>query len=74
MNVNYSTNTTTLTNLTAYTMYVINMSAIIFGGIGLENTASDEQQISIKCDLSLSNFAIKSFYRSFRKVGVGESM
>ena len=36
MNVNYSTNTTTLTNLTVY--IVINVSAISFGGIGPVNT------------------------------------
>ena len=32
--VNYSANTTTLTNLTVYTMYVIDVSAVSSGGIG----------------------------------------
>ena len=34
LTVNYATNTTTLTNLTVYTMYVINVSAVSHGGIG----------------------------------------
>ena len=34
MSVNYTKNTTTLTNLTVYTTYVINVSAVSFGGIG----------------------------------------
>ena len=36
--VNYTTNTTRLSNLTVYTMYVINVSALSSGGIGPENT------------------------------------
>ena len=39
MSVNYATNTTVLTNLTVYTMYVINVSAVSSGGIGPANTA-----------------------------------
>ena len=35
----YLTNSTTLTNLDIYTMYVINVSAVSSGGIGPENTA-----------------------------------
>ena len=38
MNVSYTTNTKTLTNLTVYTMYVINMSAVSSGGIGPAST------------------------------------
>ena len=37
-NVNYSLNYTTLTNLTVYTMYVINVSAVSSGGMGPANT------------------------------------
>ena len=32
--VNYTSNTTTLTNLAVYTLYVINVSAVSSGGIG----------------------------------------
>ena len=39
MNINYSTNTTTLTDLTVY----INVSAISFEGIGPVNTVKAEQ-------------------------------
>lgn len=38
MTVNYTTNTTVLTNLTVYTKYVINASAVSSGGIGPVNT------------------------------------
>ena len=38
-NVNFTTNNTTLTNLTVYTMYVINVSAVSSRGIGPANTA-----------------------------------
>ena len=34
INVNYATNTTTMINLTVYTMYAINVSAVSSGGIG----------------------------------------
>ena len=34
LNVNYSANITTLTNLAIYTMYVCNVSAVSSGGIG----------------------------------------
>lgn len=37
--VNYTTNTTILTNLTVYTMYVIDVSAVSSGGIGPAKTA-----------------------------------
>ena len=37
--VNYTSNTTTLTNLTVYNTYVINVSAVSSGGIGPANTA-----------------------------------
>lgn len=37
--VNYMTNTTILTNLTIYTKYVINVSAVSSGGIGPVKTA-----------------------------------
>ena len=36
--VNYTSNTTTLTNLAVYTVYVINVSAVSSGGIGPANT------------------------------------
>ena len=36
--LNYTTNVTTLINLTVYTMYVINVSAVSSGGIGPANT------------------------------------
>lgn len=39
MSVNYTTNTTILTNLIVYTMYVISVSAVSSGGIGPANTA-----------------------------------
>ena len=39
MTVNYTTNTKTLTNLTVYTMYVINVLAVSSGGIGPARTA-----------------------------------
>ena len=39
--VNYTTNTTTLTDLNVYTMYVINVSAVSSGGIGPANTTKD---------------------------------
>ena len=38
VSVNYTTNTTVLTNLTAYTTYAINVSAVSSGGIGPANT------------------------------------
>lgn len=38
VSVNYATNTTRLSNLTVYTMYVINVSALSSGGIGPANT------------------------------------
>ena len=38
VSVNYTTNTTVLTNLTVYTTYVINVSAVSSGGIGPANT------------------------------------
>ena len=34
VNVNYTTNTTTFTDLAVYTMYVINVSAVSSGGVG----------------------------------------
>ena len=37
--LNCTTNTATLTNLTVYTMYVINVSAVSSGGIGPGKTA-----------------------------------
>ena len=39
LNVNYTTDTITLINLTVYTMYAINVSAVSSGGIGPANTA-----------------------------------
>lgn len=39
MNINFTTNTTTLKNLTVYTLYVIHLSAVSSGGIGPENVA-----------------------------------
>ena len=39
MSVNHSKNTTALTDLTVYSMYVINVSAVSSGGIGPANTA-----------------------------------
>lgn len=37
--VNFASNNTILSNLTAYTIYVINVSAVSSGGIGPANTA-----------------------------------
>ena len=37
--VNFTTDTTTLTNLAVYTMYIINVSAVSSGGIGPADTA-----------------------------------
>ncbi|XP_078344032.1 polycystin family receptor for egg jelly-like [Oculina patagonica] len=37
LSVNYTTNTTTLTNLVVYTMYIINVSAVSSGGVGPGN-------------------------------------
>ena len=39
MRVNYRKNSTTLTNLTAYIIYVIRVSAVSSGGIGPERLA-----------------------------------
>ena len=39
VNVNLESNNTTLSNLTAPTMYVINVSAVSTGGVGPANTA-----------------------------------
>ena len=39
MNVNFESNNTILSNLTAHTMYVINVSAVSTGGVGPGNTA-----------------------------------
>ena len=38
VSVNYTTNTTALTNLSVYTMYVIDVSAVSSGGVGPANT------------------------------------
>ena len=38
VNVNYTTNITALSNLTVYTMYMINVSAVSSGGTGPANT------------------------------------
>ena len=40
VSLKYTTNTATLTNLTVYTMYVINVTAVSSGGIGPANTAT----------------------------------
>ena len=37
VSVNFTTNTTTLSNLTVYTMYIVNVSAVSSGGIGPES-------------------------------------
>ena len=34
VSVNYTTNTTTLTDLAVYTIYVVNVSAVSSGGVG----------------------------------------
>lgn len=39
MSVNFSTNSTTLSDLSVYTFYVINVSAVSSGGLGPANTA-----------------------------------
>ena len=44
MNVNLASNSTLLSNLTAYTTYVINVSAVSSGGIGPANTAKARTQ------------------------------
>ena len=38
VSVNYTTNSTALTNLTVYTIYMIRVSAVSSGGIGPANT------------------------------------
>ena len=38
VSVNYTTNSTALTNLTAYTIHMIRVSAVSSGGIGPANT------------------------------------
>ena len=38
VSVNFTTNITTLSNLTVYTMYIVNVSAVSSGGIGPEST------------------------------------
>ena len=43
---NFPTNSTTLTNLTIYTMYVINVSAISSGGIGPAKTVEAQTDAS----------------------------
>ena len=53
LSVNYTANTTTLTNLTVYNMYVINVSAVSSGGIGPVNTAkartgAEGRKVSLK--------------------------
>lgn len=44
MNVNFASNSTILSNLTAYTIYVINVSAVSPGGKGPANTARARTQ------------------------------
>lgn len=44
INVDFALNHTLLSNLTAYTMYVINVSAVSPGGIGPSNTARARTQ------------------------------
>ena len=44
MNVNFASNSTILSNLTAYTIYVINVSAVSPGGKGPANTAKARTQ------------------------------
>ena len=39
VNENYTSNTTILTNLSAFTVYVVNVSAVSSGGIGPTSTA-----------------------------------
>ena len=53
LSVNYTANTITLTNLTVYNMYVINVSAVSSGGIGPVNTAkartgAEGRKVSLK--------------------------
>ena len=64
LSINYTTNTTTVINLTAYTMYVINVSAVSSGGIGPTNTVvartdARGNNISLKlnffCDFQVTN-------------------
>ena len=43
--VNFTRNTTTLTNLAVYTIYVINVSAVSSGGIGPANTAKAQTDV-----------------------------
>ena len=40
MTVNYTTNFTELTNLTVFTEYVINVSAVSSGGVGPGNSTT----------------------------------
>ena len=83
LSVNYTSNTTTLTNLTVYTMYVINASAVSSGGIGPANTAkartgAEGRKVSIKQsskdDSKISNplvigrILIGAFFQNFNCV------
>ena len=50
LNTHFGMNTITLTNLSVYTLYVINVSAMSSGGIGPANTAvgrTDAEGISL---------------------------
>ena len=50
--VNYTTNTTALKNLTSYTIYVINVSAVSSGGVGpgnLKITRTDAEGTEVLC-------------------------
>ena len=54
VNVNYTTNTTTLTNLSVYTMYVVNVSAVSSGGVGpakmvITRTDAEGEKVLAKC-------------------------
>jgi len=54
VNVNYTTNTTTLKDLGVYTMYVVNVSAVSSGGVGpakmlITRTDAEGRKVLRKC-------------------------
>ena len=68
VSVNFTTNKTTLSNLTVYTMYVINVSAVSSGGIGPANAikAQTDAEGNIS-DSSMSKKVLLFFLYRLRK-------
>lgn len=71
LNVNYTTNITTLTDLAVYTMYFINVSAVSSGGVGPANmtmTRTDAEGNEIfKIVLNLRSTANDEIKCSFKE-------